>query len=155
MGFYIGVTFDTKKDVQEFRKFVDNKLNDTEWREAWLLEMADDPNNPSETYSLKFTKSDLQDCQDLRLSFPVQAFKWKDDEDIPLEQFFRNCAYIDYIIEQGGFTPFTQILDYNIAFDIWREMDDFYTDGMCTSEEIIYEQTHKKITKNDKLFMLI
>lgn len=33
MGFYIGVTFDTKKDVQEFRKYVDDKLNDTEWRE--------------------------------------------------------------------------------------------------------------------------
>lgn len=155
MGFYIGVTFDTKKDVQEFRKYVDDKLNDTEWREDWILGIAEDPNNPSETYSLEFTVSDRQDYQELHLTFPPQAFKWKDDEDIPLEQFFRNCAYIDYIMEQGGFTPFTQITDFPVAFDIWREMDDYYTDSICTAEEVIYEEKHKTITKKDRLFMLI
>ena len=141
--------------MQEFRKFVDDKLKDEDWTDDWILGIAEDPNNTSETYSLEFTPSDKQDYQDLHLTYPPQAFKRKDDEDISLEQFFRNCAYVDYIMEQSGFTPFTQITDCQIAFDIWREMDEYYTDGICTAEEVIYEEKHKSITKKDRLFILI
>ena len=155
MGFFIGVTFDTKKDVQEFRKFVDDKLKDEDWKDDWILSIAEDPNSPNETYSLEFTVSDREDYHELNLTYPPQAFKWKDDEDISLDQFFRNCAYVDYIMEQGGFTPFTKITDFQIAFDIWREMDDYYTDSICTAEEAIYDEKHKSITKKDRLFILI
>ena len=58
-------------------------------------------------------------------------------------------------MEQSGFTPFTQITDFQIAFNIWREMDEYYTDSICTAEEVIYKEKHKSITKKDRLFILL
>lgn len=151
MGFYIGVTFDTKKDVQEFRNYVNNLINDEEWKED-IIETAD----LRDDLSFSFTESDKQDYIELGNTFPIQAFKYDDNADITKEQYFLNCAFREYILNEKFYEyDFTNISDYSVAFDIWMQINDYYTDSRMTVEEVIAESKHKKVTKKDKSFMLI